>query len=232
MSQCPKCDAPVPETSFGLYNCKNCKAVLSVDFYGTVSMAEEQTNEIISESAGAPTKSLADNSPLPSIADKATEIAQYPPIPEPPFAPLVEPIQIVEAEEQPTVMESMPVPPPDFSEGEPYELSKIKAKKATSDFEDVVAFANSEVSQAASGNFLYDILITGIDSEDLRTAVRESLTDARFGWNGADIIKKLRGGSIKIEKVNAIKASILVSRLKGYSLNISWVQNGIFEISP
>lgn len=121
-------------------------------------------------------------------------------------------------------------PVPDYAQGEPYELKNDKPKEVSASFDDIAAFGNSEISQGASGNFLYDILISGVDSEDLRIAVREAFTDKRFGWDTNDIIKKMRGGSVKIEKVNAIKAAIIVSRLKGYPLEISWAQNGIFSM--
>ncbi len=235
MSLCPKCQTQVPDTAFGLYPCSNCKAVLAIDFDGNASIAEEQTHDVVSPSGGAPTRSELGGGHIPHI----TDAQEHEPM-EPVVSTDWQEGQFKEeassgpefAEKSRVTPLSVVQPVPDFAQGEPHELTKRSTKKATVDFEDVVAFGNSEVSQGASGNFLYDILICEINSEDLRVAVREALTDKRFGWSTDEIMKKLRGGSVKIEKVNAIKASILVSRLKSYPLDISWTQNGIFEISP
>lgn len=115
---------------------------------------------------------------------------------------------------------------------EPYELPPKAEVESSNDFQDVVEFGNSSLSTGNQGHFLYDVLIKGIDSEDLHVAVREALIDSRFGWKGEDVFSKLRAGTLLLSRLNAVKASVLINRLKSYPLEISWVQNGLYEVDP
>jgi hypothetical protein len=112
---------------------------------------------------------------------------------------------------------------------DPYTLPDRQADLSSTSFEDVVKYAQSESSNAASGAFYYDVLLEGIDSEDLRVSVREALRDVRFGWKVEDQMGKVRRGTLLLEKLNPVKASIVISRLKSLPLKIKWSQNGILE---
>lgn len=191
MSNCPKCETPVPDSAFGLYTCQECKSVLSVDFNGDVSL-----------DGIAPASSTSSNV-IPDIA--LTRISDVDQVKD-------EPLWAAPAEE------------------EPFELPERNVASGGASFEDVVSFGNSTTSSGQDGAFLYDVLVRGIDSEDLREAVKEALVDNRFGWKGEDVVSKMRGGSILLHRLNSVKASILINRLKSYPLEISWVQNGIYEV--
>ncbi len=94
---------------------------------------------------------------------------------------------------------------------------------------DLADYGNSQVSSAREGAYSYDLSIKGIDSADLRTAIKEALTDPLFLWDSEALIREARQGELKISKVTAVKAAIIVQRLKGLPVDIKWVQHGLFE---
>jgi hypothetical protein len=79
---------------------------------------------------------------------------------------------------------------------------------------------------------MFDVIIEGIDTNELRGAVRDILNDRRFLWNGDSLIMGVRNGHLRIPKVNSIKASILVRRLKHLDLRIRWEQYAIIQVAP
>ena len=246
MSICPKCETPIPESAFGIYTCVECIAVLNISFDGRIEFNLPESSEPSSSTLSNQPQGLT--APTPLQAPQPISPAQWEPQETTPeqveasaptsqafdfeiqseLAPIESLQKPIDATEQ--VEESGATA--DAYVGQPFSLEKTAAKtvSASASFQEVVNFANSEVSRGAAGPFLYDILIQGIDSEDLRAAVRDALTDKRFGWDTQAVMITMRGGSIKLEQVNAVKAGILVSRLKGHPLDIRWVQNGILEI--
>ena len=91
-------------------------------------------------------------------------------------------------------------------------------------------YANSELSQGKNGAFVYQLVFEGIDSKEIREAVRQELDDSRFGWDTHALLNGVQGGKLVIERLSAIKASILVNRLKRLPLKIKWQQFSITEL--
>lgn len=215
MSQCPKCQSPIPETAFGLYTCPTCTSVLNVDMEGRSFFADAAPSE---------------TSPEPQIP-YATPYAEPDPVTfEEPAAEDAEEVSIVNEIKQ---NYSQAMDEDDISGRtvaiDSYTLPDRQADLSSSSFEDVVRYAQSESSSAAEGAYYYDILLEGIDSEDLRIAVREALRDVRFGWKTEDLMQSIRRGTLLLSKLNPVKASLVVNRLKTYPLKIVWSQNGILE---
>ena len=92
------------------------------------------------------------------------------------------------------------------------------------------AFANSEVSQAKDGLLSFSILISGIDSKELRESLRQALEDGRFGWNAGILMGRIRKGCLRLDNVSPVKATILVNRIKRLPLTISWEQYAITQM--
>lgn len=111
----------------------------------------------------------------------------------------------------------------------PHFLPDRQADLSSADFKDVVRFAESPTSSATEGAFYYDVLLEGIDSEDLKNVVKEALRDSRFGWNSEEKIATIRRGTLLLDRLNPVKASLIISRLKSYPLTIVWSQNGVIE---
>jgi len=83
-------------------------------------------------------------------------------------------------------------------------------------------FANKELS---SGPLTYSILIEGIDLADTRTAVLEALSDRKFDWDSETLRKKIRLGGLRLEGLSTAQAVMVIRRLQGIAVRISWRQH-------
>lgn len=91
-------------------------------------------------------------------------------------------------------------------------------------------YANSELSQATDGLLVFKLLISGIDSKEIRESLREAMEDARFGWDVASIIGLIDKGQLVIENVSPVKATILINRIKRLPIQIRWEQYAITQL--
>jgi hypothetical protein len=76
-----------------------------------------------------------------------------------------------------------------------------------------------------AGQLLYEIQIEGIDGSKLRNELYEELKDARWGWVAIELMGAIKMGCLVIKDVSAVKASLLINRLKALPLEIKWKQN-------
>lgn len=91
-------------------------------------------------------------------------------------------------------------------------------------------YANSEISQAKDGLLVFKLLISGIDSKEIRESIREAMEDARFGWDADSIIGQIEKGELTIENLSPVKATILINRIKRLPIQIRWEQYAITQI--
>jgi hypothetical protein len=91
-------------------------------------------------------------------------------------------------------------------------------------------YANSEISQAKDGPLIFKILISGIDSKEMRESLRSALDDQRFGWNPNDLMSRISKGLLTIDNVAPVKAVILINRIKRLPLKIGWEQYAITQM--
>jgi hypothetical protein len=96
--------------------------------------------------------------------------------------------------------------------------------------DEIADYGNSEVSRASDGLLLFNVIIDGIDTNELRAAVQSVLDDKRFLWNPDGLMNSIRNGRLKITKINSIKASLLVKRLKNLDVTIRWEQYAITQM--
>jgi hypothetical protein len=89
-------------------------------------------------------------------------------------------------------------------------------------FAEVSEFGNSDTTQSA---FSYTVFITGIDSAGVRSSLQDALSDAKFGWVVASLMAQIKDGALTIRSVSAVKASILIQRIKYLPVKISWRQD-------
>lgn len=88
-------------------------------------------------------------------------------------------------------------------------------------------YANSEISQAKDGLLTFKILISGIDSKEMRESLRSALDDQRFGWNAGDLMSRISKGVLQIDNVASVKAVILINRIKRMPVKVRWEQYAI-----
>ena len=93
-------------------------------------------------------------------------------------------------------------------------------------------YANSELSQAKDGLLSFKILISGIDSKEMRESLRSALDDQRFGWNPNDLLARISKGVLQIDNVASVKAVILINRIKRMPVKVRWEQYAITKMEP
>ena len=75
-----------------------------------------------------------------------------------------------------------------------------------------------------TGPLYYSVLIRGLDLTETFQQLREALTDSRFQWDVDDLMAQVKNGCLELKNLNPTKASILVSRIKYFPVEVSWKQ--------
>lgn len=92
---------------------------------------------------------------------------------------------------------------------------------------DISRYANSEVSTAKDGPLVIKVLISGIDSKEIRQSIREAIEDSRFGWDANKLMSRINKGQLSVSGLSPVKASILITRLKRLPIQVRWEQNAV-----
>lgn len=248
MSQCPLCAAKITE-DFGLIECPNCSAQLivhmdgRVEYSGGKEMLEPLPEEEAAPDAFEHSKEKEEDflfgdapqefeplvtqvqaqaifeEPAADIGEQAGDeglfgdnepTEAYQPEPEPEPAPA------------PTPKAVRPPPPPPPRPQEP-----IVVPEGSADLSDIARFGNSDASSLRDGTLRYNLLISGIDTADVREAFREAITDRKLVWDTDAILRSLKNGEVRIQGVTPPKAYILISRLRNLPIHVFWEQYGI-----
>ena len=117
----------------------------------------------------------------------------------------------------------------DWSGGESVEplVEEPPAEKVSTDFSDISEYGNSSISGAVEGFLRFNVYISGIDSSEILQFIRESLLDKQFMWDVDELIGSIQNGKLELRDISAVKASIVVNRLKSMSVQIHWEQYAI-----
>ncbi|RYZ79016.1 MAG: hypothetical protein EOP04_28545 [Proteobacteria bacterium] len=226
MAACPVCQSQVEITSqhYGtLYNCPRCNAVFFVDWEGQpegAPPAEEPLAPVVGESFTPPVAEYQNeysNDGQPETYQQNLEPAAEFENAEPAIS---EPVAAYATDQE--------IPAEDYNFDQPLGQTSDPTEPVggpddnKSAFADIVDFGNADVTQAA---FNYTVTIAGIDTAAIYTAVKEALTDSKFGWNILQIMTQAKDGVLTIRSVNAVKASILIQRVKYLPVKVSWRQD-------
>lgn len=95
--------------------------------------------------------------------------------------------------------------------------------------QDVVDYANSTESQGREGLLRFNLNIIGIDSAEVRKQIINTLTDSRFLWDVTEIMTTIKDGQLNLRDLTAVKAALLVHRLRSIPVEISWEQYAIHQ---
>ena len=198
MAVCPQCGNSLVQ-DFGVVSCSQCQAVLFIDMDGNVHFSGENPATVLETPSEVPS-----NEPPEGFADNwLNNEVQNPPDIEGEIVPDDAP--------EPTIQTSEEL---DFGLAEP-EPEKIPV--ALNDFSDVESFANSN---STVGPLTYTVIIEDINTKEVRAELKEALTDKKFQWDAAELIKSIKGGKLILEDLGPVKASVVIHRIRDLKVKI------------
>lgn len=229
---CPKCSTALPD-DYGMVTCPSCAVVLFVDMEGVAHAAGDEPQPVAEATPFVP------ELPAVVVEDEggAFDLGAF----QPPGEALG--ASSSSAQEEPPAHDMGQVPMASDQEAPAAELnmeaflgyggSGADSDSSQIDANDplgISAYANSELSSAKDGSLVVTVTISGIDTKDLRTEIRQALQDSRFGWDASAVMSTVRGGMLRLERISPVKATIVINRIKNLAVQIRWEQSAITEL--
>lgn len=248
-------DAAITEQLYGaLYTCANCQAVYFINFEGKPEYGDV-SSEILSDIVADPKTQVGaeappSETPMAPVADFSIPFAaseESPPVDSDfsqsqqqaePSAAQVEsfgsletiqetPVDAVPEAEPAAAPAAEPEPVYDYSNPDfnPFEApaAEEKPKQSFTDVaKEISEFGNAEVQLAGLN---YDLKVSGLDTQETVKLFREAIEDSKFGWDANEVMRTMKNGGIKFEKLSAVKAYILAKRLQFLDVEKEWKQN-------
>lgn len=202
MAQCPACEFTLSE-DFGVVTCPSCGTVSVIDIDGQARA--NAPREGVDEAEGHYDSDRAQN--------RDTEVA----------APEV---SVENLSQQPW---EDPMSDIEFDDPLPVTSAPPAAPTEANFAESIEEFGNADNTAGLEGSLKYNVVIEGIDSFDIRQEIKEALTDKKFIWDIDSLLRSITEGRLEIRDLSAVKASVLVDRLKYLPIKISWEQHAIFD---
>jgi hypothetical protein len=226
MASCPRCGTALND-DHGMSQCPGCGAFCFIDMDGQASIQEhfEPTpgGAAASSDFPDPIEDLVDLSVRdvsPSAAESPHDVASNDSFDS--FESM--------APDSPGSADHLVTPDASSPVSEPEPISRApQAFGPANDPLNLNDFANSEVSSAKDGPLLFRVLISGIDTKEIRESIREVLQDPRFAWDSNGIFSKVSKGHLAINDLSPVKASILITRIKRLPVQIRWEQYAITQ---
>jgi hypothetical protein len=231
---CPNCqkDSPITEQNYGaLYTCPNCQAVYFINFEGQPEFGEI-TEEPLSDFVD-PAEQARQESALDSLLDAASfnsapvdfSQSDLSVSSESPAEPAYE-NESFDGVSNFTDTEINPFENQASSEVLSSEQGLQNDNEPLNSFANVAQeisnFGNAEVQLAGLN---YDLKISGLDTQELKRLFKEAIDDSQMGWDSEELFKRIKNGSVEIEKLNPVKAYILAKRLQFLDIEKQWKQN-------
>ena len=101
-------------------------------------------------------------------------------------------------------------------------------KEQKEDFAEVAKFGNTQ-DLDREGPFLYDLILTAINSQNVREKVLSVLEDEHLNLSLQEKPPLIKDGKITIPKISPVKAYVIITSLMGLPLEISWTQHHIAD---
>lgn len=199
---CPNCGAVVDTAQgFGMVPCSQCGHMVLIGT-GTLSDPLE-----------APTAS--ENDPVSFDGEIQEPISQVEPLQfdeEPSWTPKG---ATTTAEKSETAEQ-----PEEVSEPSKVDLEAPPQVDVT--FDDVAEFANQDQVATSHGGLVYNLTIAGIDTLELRTKLKDCVADPRLGFDSDDVLESIQDGTLNLESLNPVKATVLINKIKHLPFKVSW----------
>jgi hypothetical protein len=242
LAQCPSCNAEIHE-DFGLVVCGSCGASFMLDMDGEHQNQQEQQNqeiELITESQeGNLQGQMPTPIPIQEIEfneDAGIKIDSQIGIEEESISDSTfEPVTPLNSENMNTddineninenineQNEELHIQNEDFFlTNEPTPLNTEQT------MEEVTNFANSEISSAKNGIYIYTLRIDGIDNGEIKNHIYNVLKDSRLKLNSEELIDTIKNGHLTIRNLSPVKAFVVINGIKRLPLDIYWEQHDI-----
>jgi hypothetical protein len=221
MGKCPSCNADI-DSAFGILNCPNCQALLVIDLDGNASLAETSADPTLD-----PASQLRSFSESPgvqasqdfSVVHRANETKvslnhQYAASAKDPAENAADFEVEAKSDNFDDLVPSQMIPSP---------------MKPGPVIQDIADFANSTDSDSREGSFYVTLRLSGIDSPEIRASVAAALNDRKMNWDSDEIIRLVKLGQLVLPKLNPVKASVLINRLKALPIQLSWEQHAVSD---
>ena len=231
---CPNCqvDAVIAEQLYGaLYTCSSCMSVYFINFEGQPEFGEVPTgvlDEIVSEPL----------SPEPFV--EAPIESEFSPVPtesyESSLEPLIDAIDLVNfdnklddqfnSQVETTEEQNLEMSITDDIQNETTSFEPIikKSNSFTDIAKEISDFGNTEVQLSGLN---YELSITGLDTQETMRQFKDAIEDTKFGWDSNELLKSVKNGQIKFERLSPVKAYILAKRLQFLDIERHWKQNAM-----
>jgi hypothetical protein len=229
-AECPLCKTSVEvnESQFGaLTSCSSCGGVY---FLGWDGQPEEQVAEPIIEAVKFEATSEEAYQPDPidyNFESTASELDNEPLVVEQVYE-TNEPTPLVvfsesDRDSSPESEASYDIDQPidSYHEASYADSEGLNLNTEKENFNDVVEFGNSNLENVLS----YQLKIEGIDLPSTRRDVEDVLRESRFQLDADSLLSNLQDGTLVIENLSPVKASLLVHRLRFFQVNLSWRQD-------
>ena len=243
MPQCPVCQSEISD-DFGLIDCPQCKTPLFVQMDGSVQSmgsggevsnagyeepAQDNIADVLVDEALLPAEDLISaeapsEEPMMELSEEpVTEDFGQSPSEEVALEPEA-PVEEALAEEAPVEeapAESSVDDIDAFLDDDPIPSPVVPVTPIS----DMSQLANTTETDAQTGSIRYNIAIAGIDTAEIRKEFRELLSDRRFLFDVDAVLKSIRSGRVRMQNVTAVKAILLIQRLRGLPVNVQWEQH-------
>ncbi len=219
-ANCPQCSNPVFE-DFGVAVCSNCHSVLFIDMDGNASITEphqtllEDTANSFSQPEPKSEGDVGYEVDSNSEADlKFEELAKFEQ--DLPLEPTSEQSTSYRFTDQNKQIDEQPA-----------EIVKTETNSFASPESNSLPELPSDLSAADMevGVLSYDLLIENIDTKEIRSQLQDIFSEPKFHWDAAELLKKIKMGKLRLENINAAKASVLVQKISEMPVKVSWKQN-------
>lgn len=200
MVQCPECNQQ-QDADFGMVTCSSCGAVFMVELDGSVNQPEAATSDEVFSAESDDV--LPEDSPS---SESETESSA----------------EVVESTYDENFLD--PLSQEATSEEAPGTVGPAAERLPPEDPLGLQKFEKSGGANLADGEYLYDILIRGIDSGEIKKELLLALTDKRFSLEMESVRSKVRNGELLIEGLNPVRAMLIVLKIQEMDVQIEWRQ--------
>lgn len=102
---------------------------------------------------------------------------------------------------------------------DPESVEPMSLDDFLSEIETFGSLASEPFQQSA---FFFDIIVSAIDSKEIRMEIVETLSNSKLGIEEDEIAKKIRNGELRLHQIPAVKAAVIIQSLSHLNCELDW----------